>query len=112
MEVVEGLSGLRAVAPGGVVSVGNFDGVHLGHRGILGRALELKKSAGGELVVVTFEPHPLTVLAPGRAPARLTAVGMKRELLAGVGVDRVMELPPSREVLDLSAEAFWGILRD
>jgi riboflavin kinase/FMN adenylyltransferase len=112
MDVVEGLNGLRSVGAGGVVSVGNFDGVHLGHREILVRARDLAAKAGGELVVVTFEPHPLTVLAPGKAPARLTPVGLKRELLERAGVDRVVELAPTREVLDLSAEAFWAILRD
>src|SRR5687768_18528012 len=104
MEIVEGLSGLRGVAAGAVASVGNFDGVHLGHRGILQRANELRERDGGELVCVTFEPHPLTVLAPGRAPPRLTPVGIKRELLTAAGVDRLVELAPGREVLDLGAE--------
>jgi riboflavin kinase/FMN adenylyltransferase len=112
MEIVEGLNGLRAAPPGGVVSIGNFDGVHRGHQRIIEVARELKRAAGGELVVVTFEPHPLTVLRPEKAPPRLTPSSLKRELLRRAGVDRLVVIPPAHEVLDLSAEDFWGILRD
>src|SRR3712207_4200183 len=104
MEIVEGLSGLRGVRPGGVVSIGNFDGVHRGHQRILEVAREFGRHGGGELVVVTFEPHPLTVLRPEKAPPRLTPSGLKRELLARAGVDRLVVLPPTPEVLDLTAE--------
>jgi riboflavin kinase / FMN adenylyltransferase len=61
---------------------------------------------------VTFEPHPLTVLRPEAAPPRLTPPPLKRELLAAAGVEFVVELPPSADVLDLSAEQFWALLRD
>jgi riboflavin kinase/FMN adenylyltransferase len=111
MEIVEGLSGLRAVPAEGVVSVGNFDGVHRGHQRILEVARGYRRP-GAELVVVTFEPHPLTVLRPEKAPPRLTPASLKRELLAEAGVDRLVVLPPTHDVLDLAAEDFWGILRD
>jgi len=112
MEIVEGLNGLRSAPPGGVVSIGNFDGVHRGHQRIIEVARELKETSGGELVVVTFEPHPLTVLRPEKAPPRLTPSSLKRELLRQAGVDRLVVIPPAHEVLDLSAEDFWAILRD
>jgi len=112
MEIVEGLNGLRAGRPGGVLSVGNFDGIHRGHRRILELARNLAAQAGDELQVVTFEPHPLTVLRPEKAPPRLTPPALKRELLAAAGVGRLVVLPPTHEVLDLSAEDFWAILRD
>ncbi len=111
MRIRQGLDGLRALAPGGVLSVGNFDGLHLGHRKIIETAKGLR-AAGARLAVVTFEPHPLTVLRPDLAPPRMTPAPMKRELLAAAGVDDLVKLPPDREVLDLSAEAFWQILRD
>jgi riboflavin kinase/FMN adenylyltransferase len=112
MEIVEGLNGLRSAPAGGVVSIGNFDGVHRGHQRIIEVARELKETTGGELVVVTFEPHPLTVLRPEKAPPRLTPSSLKRELLRQAGVDRLVVIPPAHEVLDLSAEDFWAILRD
>ena len=111
LNVTNGLDGLRALAPGGVLSVGNFDGLHLGHRKIIETAKRLL-APGARLAVVTFEPHPLTVLRPDLAPPRLTPPETKRELLAAAGVDDLVELPPDPQVLNLTAEAFWQILRD
>lgn len=111
LNVLKGLDGLRALTPGGVLSVGNFDGLHLGHRKIIETAKGLLVP-GARLAVVTFEPHPLTVLRPDLAPPRLTPPDMKRQLLAAAGVDDLVELPPDPEVLNLTAEAFWAILRD
>lgn len=112
MEIVEGLSGLRGVPAGSVLSVGNFDGLHRGHQRILEVANEFRRQGDGELAVVTFEPHPLTVLRPDKAPPRLTPPEIKRELLAHAGVDRLVVLAPTREVLDLTAEEFWANVRD
>ena len=108
MRTSEGIDGLRHLPPGAALSVGNFDGLHRGHREIL-RTL---KSLGGSVAVVTFEPHPLTVLRPDLAPPRLTPPGLKHALLAEAGVDELVILPPTPEVLGLSAEAFWEVLRD
>src|SRR6476659_7568537 len=102
MEIRHGLQGLRAVPPGAVLSVGNYDGIHLGHR----RLLELAKSVrdrgeegvGGRVAIVTFEPPPLTGLEPELAPPRLTAPAIKQRLLADAGVDDYVILPPALEV--------------
>lgn len=111
--VLEGLQGLAAVPAGSVLSVGNFDGVHLGHQTILAVARRLRQESNAPAVaVVTFEPHPNTVLRPDAVPPRLTPPALKRQLLAAGGVDLLVNLPPSQEVLNLSAEHFWQTLRD
>jgi riboflavin kinase / FMN adenylyltransferase len=113
MQVMSGLDGLRALPPGTVLSVGNFDGVHRGHREILKQALSLNRQRQGRgVAVVTFEPHPLTVIRPDLAPPRLSGEARKRELLEDAGVEYLVELAPTRAVLDLAAEEFWRIIRD
>ena len=110
MQQYDGIDGLRRLPPGTVVSIGNYDGVHRGHCHLLAFARTLAGPAG--VAVVTFEPHPLTVLRPDRVPPRLTPPPLKRAALARCGVDHLVELPPTPDVLGLSAEAFWHLLRD
>lgn len=112
MRITEGIEGLKCVASGGVMSIGNFDGIHRGHLRILDTAARLRAASAGELTVVTFEPHPLTVLRPNLAPPRLTPPAIKRQILESAGVDQLVVLAPTRDVLDLSAEDFFAILRD
>jgi len=113
MTNLQGLEGLRQLSAGSVLSIGNFDGIHRGHQRILEVAAGLRAESGsGRVAVVTFEPHPFTVLRPEQAPPRLTPPELKRELLARAGVDDLVVLPPVPEVLNCSAEAFWQILRD
>ena len=113
MNVFDGIDGLRKIPPGSIMSIGNFDGLHRGHA----RIIETMKSVRGgmtsqRLAVVTFEPHPLTVLRPELAPPRLTPPALKRTLLEQAGVDDYVILPPTRDVLGLAAEEFWRILKD
>ena len=75
------------------VVIGNFDGVHLGHRHVLERAREVADEQGLALVAVTFDPHPMAVLRPEHAPTALTTLETRAELLAGVGADAVLALP-------------------
>jgi riboflavin kinase/FMN adenylyltransferase len=81
-----------------VVTVGNFDGVHRGHRAVVTRARAIADAAGQRVVAVTFDPHPMAVLRPEHAPSILTGIPARADLLADAGVDDVLVLPFSREM--------------
>ncbi len=113
MNVFDGIDGLRKIPPGAVMSIGNFDGLHRGHARIIETMKSVRNAAQGQrLAVVTFEPHPLTVIKPELAPPRLTPPAVKRARLAEAGIDDYVILPPTHDVLDLPAEEFWRILKD
>ena len=87
-----------------VIAIGNFDGVHLGHRAIVEKACELAQ--GGPVIAVTFDPHPATVLRPGTEMPRLTSVDEREWLLLRAGANRVATLPVDRGLLSMSPEEF------
>ena len=90
------LSSIRDLAgvPGPVfLAVGVFDGVHLGHRAVIERALGDARTAGGSAVVVTFDPHPIRVLRPERAPRLLTSTPHKLRLIRALGVVHLLVVP-------------------
>jgi riboflavin kinase / FMN adenylyltransferase len=90
-----------------VVTIGNFDGVHLGHQHVISRAREVAKEVGAERVVaVTFDPHPIAVLRPEHAPITLTGIDRRVELLEQAGVDDVLVVPFTREVANWPPEKF------
>lgn len=93
-----------------MVTLGNFDGVHLGHRALLGFARDEARRRGTRAIAVTFEPHPLAVLKPDNAPLRLTPLELRLELLAAAGADEVVVLPPTHDLLSLEAEDFFALL--
>jgi riboflavin kinase/FMN adenylyltransferase len=89
-----------------VVTVGNFDGVHLGHQHVVARAREVAEALGAPVVAVTFDPHPITVLRPEHAPPTLTTIDVRAALLAEAGVDHVLVVPFTRDVASWSPERF------
>ncbi len=89
-----------------VVTVGNFDGIHIGHRSILETVVERARAHQGEAVVYTFEPHPRKVLHPDEAPGLLTTLEQKLELLEQAGIDTVIVEPFSLEFAKTPAEDF------
>lgn len=95
---------------GGVISIGNFDGVHRGHAALLGRVCELARTLGGPSVAVVLDPHPASLLRPDAAPQRLTTIGRRLERLTELGVDFLVVCSINREFLNLSAEQFFQSL--
>ena len=89
-----------------VVVIGNFDGVHLGHQHVIGRARERADADGQRVVAVTFDPHPMAVLRPDHAPMTLTDLDTRCRLLAAAGADDVFVIPFSREIAAWTPEEF------
>ncbi|HET6518480.1 MAG TPA: bifunctional riboflavin kinase/FAD synthetase [Geminicoccaceae bacterium] len=108
MRVHRSYRGLPPEARGAVVAIGNFDGVHRGHRAVVGAAGERAARLGARLGVVTFEPHPREVLTPEAAPARLTPLRAKALLLGRLGVAELFVLPFTAALMRKSPEAFVG----
>lgn len=89
-----------------VVVIGNFDGVHLGHRHVVSRAREIADQRGLTVVAVTFDPHPMAVLRPEHAPTTLTGVDERAALLGDCGADAVLVMPFDRGVAAWTPEEF------
>lgn len=88
-----------------IVAIGNFDGVHLGHREVLAQARSIADARGLALIVLTFDPHPRAVLGK-EAPAKLTTLAQRVELLTAAGVDRVVVEPFTKQLASWSPERF------
>jgi riboflavin kinase/FMN adenylyltransferase len=92
---------------GGFLSLGNFDGVHRGHQAMLGELIAHARRLGGPAVVMTFEPHPLALIAPERLPPKLTTLDEKARLLAELGIDCLIAYKTDTHLLQLTAEEFF-----
>jgi riboflavin kinase/FMN adenylyltransferase len=103
MKIYESINEAKNISKGWALTVGNFDGVHLGHQQIINTAKEAaKRLAANGLVVMTFDPHPLALLHPDRAPGVLSPLIMKKNLLEKSGVDCLIILRDSYDLLNLS----------
>lgn len=96
--------------PGSVITVGTFDGVHLGHHRVLEEIAERARRSGRRSLLVTFEPHPLEIVNPPAAPPLLTLAHERREVLAQSELDAVVFMPFTRALSHLSAEEFVRLL--
>jgi riboflavin kinase/FMN adenylyltransferase len=97
---------LPRLPEGTTVTVGTFDGVHLGHHAVLVEIVERARQAGRRSVLVTFEPHPLEIVNPQAAPPMLTSPEERREALAETGLDYVVFLRFDRELAGFTPERF------
>ena len=107
MDVLRGHHELaRRAWPGAAVAIGNFDGVHAGHRALITRARTLADAHGVKALALTFDPHPSELLSPHTAPAKLTSLERRLELMAAAGLDAVLVEPFTRELAALPPDAF------
>jgi riboflavin kinase / FMN adenylyltransferase len=88
------------------VTIGNFDGLHLGHQAMLTRLLDVARARDLPSCVLSFEPHPREFFAPAQAPARLSSLREKAEMLRGRGIDRLHVFRFNRAFSSLSADQF------
>lgn len=106
MQIFHGIDQIPAGFGPSVASIGNFDGVHLGHRKILDAVTTAARSTGARAVAITFDPHPLRLLKPEAAPAVLTPTEEKLRLLDQADIDAVVVLPFTETLSRLSAREF------
>jgi len=91
---------------GGVGTIGNFDGVHLGHRRILEGVVARARETGRPSFAITFEPHPMAVLRPDRAPRRIQTLRQKEEAIEALGIDALLVIPFTRDFSLIEPEEF------
>ena len=105
MEIYHSFAEIKACRHA-VVALGTFDGVHSGHRQVIQTAIDEAAALGVTSLVITFSAHPLSVLAPEREPLRLATLEQKIEYIEQLGVDGILILPVTRELLGESPEDF------
>ena len=105
IEFIRGQHNLRPRHRGCIASIGNYDGVHRGHQAIVKQLLRNRKRAGVPAIIITFEPHPQEYFRRGES-TRLTSLRAKLELMAGLGVERVLCLQFNASLANMSPESF------
>jgi riboflavin kinase/FMN adenylyltransferase len=107
MKIIDKLEGIEREVQHCCLTIGNFDGVHLGHREIIRSAKQLSQTfAGSPVAVMTFDPHPAAILHPDRMPKVLTPFNLKAALLEQAGVDYMIVMKDNYQMLSLSPEDF------
>ena len=106
MKVLRAIDELESLSGTKYLAIGVFDGLHIGHQAVIGRALASSRQTGGNAVVVTFDPHPIRVLRPEKAPRLLTSTRHKVKLIERLGVDAVLLLEFTPEFSKTPPEVF------
>jgi riboflavin kinase/FMN adenylyltransferase len=106
MQRLDGGSAVPQALRGGIVALGNFDGFHLGHQAVVGRAVERGRSEGRPVLVATFDPHPVRYFRPEAPPFRLTSLDQRQRLFAAAGADAMIVFRFGAELAATPAEEF------
>ena len=106
MERLDGAAAVPAQLRGAIVALGNFDGFHLGHQAVVGRAIARARAEGRPAIVGTFDPHPQRYFRPDTEWFRLTSMDQRQRLVAEAGADAMLIFPFNAELAALSARAF------
>ncbi len=106
MKIIDGIENIKKKFPYPVLTLGNFDGVHLGHQTVFRMLTERAKEKNGTSIVFTFEPHPLRIIAPERAPKLLTPFKDKAALIKNSGIDIIIYVNFTKEFARIKAEDF------
>ena len=106
MERLDGSSAVPERLRGGIIALGNFDGFHLGHQAVVGRAVERARAEGRPALVGTFDPHPIRHFVPDSAPFRLTTLDQRQRLFADAGADAMVVFHFDTALAALTADAF------
>jgi len=106
MERIGGDVAIESALRGGIVALGNFDGFHLGHQAVVGRAVALARAQGRPALVATFDPHPVRWFKPDVPPFRLTSLDQRQRLFGEAGADAMLVFRFDGELAGMSAEDF------
>lgn len=109
-EVSVELDDAHALARNGVITIGNFDGVHRGHAALLSEVRKLADRLDGPAVAVVLDPHPVSILRPEAAPQRLSWIERRAEKMQPLGIDCLVVCETTREFLQMTAEQFFRSL--
>ncbi len=107
MKVINGISELKQAFHNTAVTIGNFDGLHLGHKEILKKLCEEAKKIKGQSIALTFEPHPSEILTPGKALSRINTLKEKIALIKNQNIDTLIIEPFTKELASTTAQDFF-----
>ena len=106
MKLFEKIEDIDKKFPNAVITIGNFDGVHIGHQALFHEVMEKADILGGTAIAMTFEPHPIRVLKNNGHPPLITPYTQKVELIAKTGIDVLICIPFTREFASITAKEF------
>ncbi len=106
MKIYSDLADIESPFYRAALTIGNFDGVHLGHQALFRKVVEISRRTGGDKVALTFHPHPMKVLRPDNPPKLISTLEQKVELIMASGIDHLVCLPFTREFARTTASDF------